>query len=166
MISINADVVPARGKTSPKAAMNLHVHGKKKMSGVASLSKVRKSKKKEYRATSLSNRRLSKPSDLVDYGFSASSGTFNTISSTGTPAVNGDDVTADSIPIGFTFYYDGVPYNEVAVCTNGWLSFDSTTTSTANGYAVIAQGDTGNYDLQTDMGMRPFIAPLYMAICL
>jgi hypothetical protein len=91
------------------------------------------------------------------FDFSASIGSFDSISASGTAvgASGWDDDTYNSIPIGFTFYYDSSPYNEVAVCTNGWLSFDPTTGSTAHG------GYSPNNLATDEDGMRPFVTPLY-----
>jgi len=41
----------------------------------------------------------------------------------------GDDGVQGSVPIGFTFNYLGTAYSSVAISTNGWISFNSTTTS-------------------------------------
>jgi hypothetical protein len=65
---------------------------------------------------------------------SSFTGTYTAIS-TGTGATAstaaGDDGVQGSIPIGFSFNYLGTPYTAVAVSTNGWLSFNATTTSTS-----------------------------------
>ena len=60
----------------------------------------------------------------ASYGFTATTGTFNTISSTGTAttAISGDDNTLTGISIGFTFNFCGTNYTQVSVCSNGWLS--------------------------------------------
>ena len=64
------------------------------------------------------------------YGFTATTGTFNTISGTGTSttAISADDVTLPNVPIGFTFRFCGNNYTNVSVCSNGWLSLANTTT--------------------------------------
>lgn len=72
------------------------------------------------------------------YGFTPLSGTFSSISSTGTVAssVVGDDVTQTDIPIGFTFNFCGNDYTTLSACANGWLSLSniySTTTYYSSG---------------------------------
>ena len=61
----------------------------------------------------------------ASYGFSASSGTFIDISTTGTyvSSVVADDDSYTGIPIGFNFNYCGVDYTQLSACSNGWLSF-------------------------------------------
>ena len=109
--------------------------------------------------TTISTHRLMKDADIPGgFGFSASIGTFNSISATGdsvdTGPLGADDKTWDNIPIGFAFSYHGTSYTKVAACSNGWLSFDSTSTSRANGY------DTPN-DLAAATDIDPFITPLF-----
>ena len=53
------------------------------------------------------------------------------IFSVGTELDLSDDEMA-TVPIGFPFTFFGETYEEVKVCSNGWLSFTSTSTSNAN----------------------------------
>jgi len=46
--------------------------------------------------------------------------------------ITGDNATSGAINIGFPFSYYGTEYNELRVCTNGWLSFTSFLFSPAN----------------------------------
>ncbi|MES2480000.1 MAG: T9SS type A sorting domain-containing protein [Bacteroidota bacterium] len=63
------------------------------------------------------------------YGFSASSGTFTYLSGgTSVSTLLDDDVTA-TVPIGFTFNYCGTGYTQLKPCSNGWISFNTSTTS-------------------------------------
>ena len=74
----------------------------------------------------------------ASYGFTASSGTFTSISSTGTPAsIVTDDITQSGIPIGFNFEYCGVVYNQLSACSNGWLSLNN-----------YGSSDNQNYDYE------------------
>jgi subtilisin family serine protease len=51
------------------------------------------------------------------------------ISATGTLAItSGDDVNQGPFPIGFTFPFYGVEYTSFRICSNGWLSLNSTAT--------------------------------------
>lgn len=65
------------------------------------------------------------------YNFSATTGTYSNIAGTTIHAAGVDDATSSGIPIGFTFNYGCQPYTTVSVSTNGWLSFNSTTSSNA-----------------------------------
>ena len=78
----------------------------------------------------------------ASYGFTASSGTFNTISGTGTlvpPQVGSfytdfsqDDLLSDVIPIGFTFNFCGVDYTNLVASTNGWMQLGGSPYSSLN----------------------------------
>jgi len=55
---------------------------------------------------------------------------FVDISSTGTPiAITGDDSLSGAIPMGLTFPFYGQNYTQMKVCTNGFITFDTTNTS-------------------------------------
>ena len=56
------------------------------------------------------------------------------ITTLGTPVTfaTGDDSNAPGLPIGFSFPYYGNTFSTVNVCTNGWLSFTSTSTDLSN----------------------------------
>ncbi len=63
------------------------------------------------------------------------------ISGTGTPAVTtGDDANQGPFPIGFTFKFYDVPFNQFRVCSNGFLSFTSTATTYSNQSLPYASG--------------------------
>jgi len=51
---------------------------------------------------------------------------------------NGDDVTTISLPFTFTFY--GVDYDEVSVCSNGWISFGQTDMTSFRNYTLPGPG--------------------------
>jgi subtilisin-like proprotein convertase family protein len=90
--------------------------------------------------------------NITNYTFSATSGTFTALSGGNTMALSGgtlDDGYFNAIPIGFTFYYMGVPYTTISSVTNGWLTFDQTLT---------ASGVVNNLTSGTP---RPVIAPLW-----
>ncbi len=53
------------------------------------------------------------------------------ISGSGNAGPSGDDQSV-SYPLGFTFNYYGVDFTSIQVCTNGFLSFNSTSTSYSN----------------------------------
>ncbi len=53
------------------------------------------------------------------------------ISTTGTTVyTGGDDSTSSALPIGFPFYYYGQYFTHFKLCTNGWITLDTSTTST------------------------------------
>jgi uncharacterized protein YjdB len=66
----------------------------------------------------------------ASYTFSRTTGTYTSISGTGTlfTSINTDDGAAGGIPLGFTFTYCGTPYSTVAACSNGWFSLANYTT--------------------------------------
>lgn len=66
------------------------------------------------------------------YSFTSTTGTYSSISGTTIHAAGVDDVCVSGIPIGFTFNYGCQPYTTVSVSSNGWLSFNSTTSSNAS----------------------------------
>jgi len=59
---------------------------------------------------------------------------FTDISATGTPVFSGtaDDTNEGPFPIGFDFGFYGTAFSEFFVCSNGWISFTSTSTSYSN----------------------------------
>lgn len=73
------------------------------------------------------------------YNFTALTGTYASISATGTsvPSIVTDDVTTTGIPLGFSFTFCGVPYSTVSVCSNGWLSLSNATST-----AVVGRNNT------------------------
>lgn len=69
--------------------------------------------------------------NVAAYPFTSSSGTLTYITGgTAVPNILGDDRTEQSIPIGFTFYYAGVPYTQLSACSNGWLSLGNSSSTT------------------------------------
>ena len=55
------------------------------------------------------------------------------ISATGTPiAISGDDQTSSPVPLGFRFPFYGNPFDSMRICTNGWISFTSSSASFGN----------------------------------
>ena len=56
------------------------------------------------------------------------------ITGVGTPVsfATGDDSNRQNIPIGFAFPFYGGSFDHVNVCTNGWISFTSTSTDLSN----------------------------------
>lgn len=93
---------------------------------------------------------------ISSYVFAATSTTFTPLSGATTvtpvfpPTPDFDDGNYGAVPIGFTFRYNGTDYTQVAACTNGWLSFNT----------------TGNFQLNNSLDgttnvPRPFVAPLF-----
>jgi hypothetical protein len=54
------------------------------------------------------------------------------INGLGTPAGSGDDANLGPFDLGFDFSYYGQTYDQLRVCTNGWVSFTSTNTGYSN----------------------------------
>jgi hypothetical protein len=97
------------------------------------------------------------------YAFTAVSGTYTAISGgTAVPylfngTANNDDGYA-SIPIGFTFNYNGTNYTNVTVCANGFVTFGTIPTNTdtwVNGLGAVTP--TSGF---TNVP-RPILAPLW-----
>jgi hypothetical protein len=64
------------------------------------------------------------------------------INSVGTAVGTDDDANYGPFPLGFSFEFYGLPFGEVRICTNGWLSFTSTATTYTN--ALIPAADQPN----------------------
>lgn len=104
-----------------------------------------------------------KVSNLYEtYTFAASSGTFTSIDSsasvmsTSATAAFGDDASQINIPIGFSFNFYGKSYTQVAVCTNGFMSFvlNPNTSDNPNNGNLGTPGPTLH-------SILPFAAPLF-----
>lgn len=64
------------------------------------------------------------------YQFSAISGSYAEISGgTAITNITVDDGLSPVLPIGFTFNYCGTDYTQVKVCSNGWVTFNTTVTN-------------------------------------
>lgn len=70
----------------------------------------------------------------ASYSFTSTTGTYSSISGTGTALTGavGDDMTATGVPIGFSFSFCGAAHTTVSVCSNGWVSFASTSATAFN----------------------------------
>lgn len=69
----------------------------------------------------------------TDYLFTATTGTYTSISGTAgvsSATILADDVTQINIPIGFTFKFCGTSYTQLSACSNGWLSFANSSSTT------------------------------------
>ncbi len=90
--------------------------------------------------------------NITNYQFAATNGSFTqlaggtTMELTSGTAENG---YFNNIPIGFTFYFMGIPYTTVSASTSGWLTFGQNIT---NAYITNNLSSSGN---------RPLIAPLW-----
>ena len=87
------------------------------------------------------------------YSFAASNRAYvplSSIGSTQVPVIQADDAISGTLPIGFSFVFDGTPYTSVRACSNGYLSFNT--------------GASGSLSNDLDMGgagERPLVAPLW-----
>lgn len=74
---------------------------------------------------------------VANYSFAASSATYTAlVAPTNVFASGWDDNTAISVPIGFTFNFNGIGYTSVFVHPNGYITFGSST----SGYLPISGG--------------------------
>ncbi len=93
---------------------------------------------------------------ITNYAFSASTDTFTPLSgSTRVAVIEAKDASADAIPLGFTFWFMGVPYTQVWANSNGHLSFN------------LAAATTSTFNMRTNKlatgssSLRPTVAPLW-----
>lgn len=79
---------------------------------------------------------------VANYTFSESAGTYTTIAGTTAIASGWDDtVTANTIPIGFTFNFNGTNYTTCSINSNGYITFGATTS--ANNLFTPISNNTG-----------------------
>lgn len=72
------------------------------------------------------------------------------IANTGTPlTLTGNNAISEMLDLGFTFTYYGQEYNQIRMCTNGWLSFTT--------YSVAYN----NFQLPNILAPRALLAPLW-----
>jgi hypothetical protein len=86
-----------------------------------------------------------------DYSFSISNSTYTPVGAgaVAVPGVKADDAVA-TVPIGFTFYFEGAPYTNAVVSSNGFLSFKAGAGSAYQN--DLSAGGAAN---------RPLVAPLW-----
>jgi hypothetical protein len=90
---------------------------------------------------------------ITNYTFSASSGTFTTISGGILPAAGSgtaDEGNANGIPIGFDFWYMGIRYTTISASSNGWITLGANITNA-----------TPVNNLSSGGAPRPILAPLW-----
>jgi hypothetical protein len=89
---------------------------------------------------------------ITNYTFSATNGTFTTVSGATAPTLTGDVDQGyfNNIPVGFDYWYNGIRYTTVSAATDGYLTLGQNISS-INGVANLAA--SGN--------PRPVIAPLW-----
>jgi hypothetical protein len=100
---------------------------------------------------------------LSDYGFQVTTGEYIDISDgTQILAPGADDVTSNVFNIGFTFYFDGVPYTQLSVSANGLIGFGGKVSqcwvnqlTTTSGLCV----GVGGYDYT--LASVPHLAPFW-----
>ncbi|MCZ2085126.1 MAG: hypothetical protein LC112_12730, partial [Flavobacteriales bacterium] len=79
-------------------------------------------------------------SQVSNYVFSESAGTYNPITGTTAHAAPWDNVvTNNTVPLGFTFNFNGVDYTTCSINTNGFITF-GTTLSANNLFTPISSG--------------------------
>ena len=79
---------------------------------------------------------------VANYTFSESAGTYTAIVGTTAIASGWDDtVTANTIPIGFTFNFNGTNYTTCSINSNGYITFGATTS--ANNLFTPISNNTG-----------------------
>ena len=90
---------------------------------------------------------------VSSYTFSQSTATYTEVGSgaTALPLVKADTYISPAQTIGFTFVYDGVSYTGFTMSSNGFISFNTTGTSSLT---------TNNFS-DANAASRPIIAPLW-----
>lgn len=75
-----------------------------------------------------------KPStDFVNYNFTAGTSTYVPLATgTNVPTVQADDAISGALPIGFSFNYGGIRYNNFYMSSNGFISFISRANTAPN----------------------------------
>lgn len=68
--------------------------------------------------------------NVASYPFVASTQSLTYLASGTSANILADDRTETAIPIGFTFYYAGLPYTTVSACSNGWVALGTNTATT------------------------------------
>lgn len=88
----------------------------------------------------------------ASYQFTNTTGTYTNLSAgaTAVATVLADDAVSAALPIGFTFNYAGSNYTQFVMSSNGFISFNTSATSTA-----------GNNFSTAAAAIRPVIAPLW-----
>ena len=77
---------------------------------------------------------------VANYTFSESGGTYSSTTGTTVHASGWDDaVSTNSIPIGFTFNFNGTNYATCSINSNGYITFGATTSANIL-YAPISAG--------------------------
>ena len=113
---------------------------------------------------------------VANYTFSESAGTYTSAAGTTVHASGWDDaVSANTIPLGFTFVFNGTNYTTCSIATNGFLTFGGTVAGTteftpissgtgyagaisAIGYDLISNASTITYTTTGTAPNRTFIA--------
>jgi hypothetical protein len=97
------------------------------------------------------------PSTAAAYPFIASQKTYTPLTG-GTPIVftSNDDGYAQNIPIGFTFPFCTGTYTAIHACTNGWISFNPSSTGTSLSNSSISNiSDPALMVLWDDLSVNP-----------
>lgn len=85
----------------------------------------------------------SSSSNVADYIFSQTTGTFTSIHTTGTYITGGCTSSVfGNLPIGFTFTYNGNSYSQFGLCCSGWISLGPGTPGTS--IYPLSTGSTNN----------------------
>jgi photosystem II stability/assembly factor-like uncharacterized protein len=81
--------------------------------------------------------------NIGDYSFTNSTGAYTDLGTNGTVITTAtlDDAISAAVDIGFTFSFGGVPYTQFKLNTNGWITFNTASTSTTQ-YVVLSSTET------------------------
>ena len=104
--------------------------------------------------TSLLAGRAAQAQTADTYTFAPSSGTFTplpTATATSVATVQADDALSGTIPLGFSFAFDGTTYTSCKVSSNGWLTFNTAASGSSIGNSLATGTATE----------RPRVAPFW-----
>src|SRR6188508_3307933 len=73
---------------------------------------------------------------IGSYTFSNTTPGGYTLLTGATSVPSGDDVISGILPIGFTFNFGGTNFTQFKMNSNGWMTFNTTVTSTTNNNAL------------------------------
>lgn len=77
-------------------------------------------------------------------GYSVASIPYSPVAGTGTNVILGDDQVSTAIPIGFTFYFYCNAYTDVYISSNGFITFNATSSSGCCGGQLLPQASDPN----------------------
>src|SRR6185295_4411686 len=82
--------------------------------------------------------KINADAQVASYNFAATSETYTPISGTAAFTSGYDDGNVTSVPIGFSFVYNGTSYTTCTINANGFISFGTTAPPSGTPYTPIS----------------------------